>query len=275
MQDISVLNKEIDLNCTENFRLSIQISLNGFSFGINHDAQKEFYVLKYCPFENNRAESLIDNIKLVISMNPLLSKKYKKTKIIIDSEKKTIVPQEFFSKESIGELFSLTNTIDSDEALYYNSLNENIVIFTISNELEQFLKHHFKDCHITSSVIPLINYGVSYNDDYTSIIINKASNTYFDLIICKDNKLILANTYKYHQDIDIAYYTLNSLKMLNLSNCKTIYNGIFDQDSKALTILKNQIPLSEELSIVNNAKELRKNNINTHFANLINSDLCE
>lgn len=275
MQEVSVLNKEIDLNCTENYRLSIQIALNGFSFGINHDATKEFYVLKHYPFDNNRAESLIDNIKLVISMNPLLSKNYKKTKIIIDSEKKTIVPKKFFSKELIGELFNLTNSIESDEAIYYSQYNDHVVIFAVNNELGQFLKNNFTEINITSSIIPLINYGEDHNENCTSIIINKASNSYFDLIICKDNKLILANTYQYHQDIDIAYYTLNSIKMLNLSNCKTIYNGYFGENSEALTILNNQIPFSEELPIVNKTKELRINNINTHFANLINSDLCE
>lgn len=278
MQEISVLNKEIDLNCTENYRLSIQISLNGFSFGIKDDMNNEYLVLKTYLFDNNRSEYLIDNIKLIISTNPLLIKRYKSLNIIIETEKKTIIPKEMFSQENMNESFALSHSINADESLFFNLYKDNMVIvFAINTNLKDFINLHFNKANVISSLNPILHYAINKDDEYYSVIINNVPTSYFDIIITNKEKLILFNTYKYIKEIDIAFYILNSLKNLNIDNkeCKLIFSGEFHNDSETSNLLRKYISIFENLSIINPNKELRKNIIDLHFANLINAELCE
>lgn len=284
MQDISVLNNEIDLNCTENYRLSIQICLNGFSFGIKDDTKDEYILLKHCPYSNNRAENLIDNIKQVLSQNSILKSNFKQTQIIYQAEKKTIIPEKFYSNDSIADIFSITNKLESDEILCINreTSTNNIIVFSIASNLNQLLTDNFNNCNIISSVIPLIKYCTAGKESIdsikTTIIINNYPNNFFDIIIYEKGQLLLANTQQYVKDIDIAYYILNTINSLKLDihNCELIYTGEYQENSQALTILKKQIKHTDRLSTINNnRREFQHTIINNIFANILNLDTCE
>jgi hypothetical protein len=278
MQEISVLNKEIDLNCTESYRLSIQISLNGFSFGIKDDIKNEYLVLKTYVYDRNRLEHLIGNINEIISLNPLLSKSYKSSNIIIECEKKSIIPKDLFSKEHINDTFALSHNLHTNESLFFDTNNFNTVcVFAIQNDIAELINLHFPKANIRSSLSPILYYGLSKDEQYYSITINKVKAHYFDILITNKNKIVLFNTFKYIEDIDIAFHVLNSLKTLGLNNqeCKIIYSGEFDEYSQTSELLKKHINISEEISILSSNKELKKNNIKPHFANLLNAELCE
>jgi len=280
MQDISVLNNEIDFNCTENFRLSIQLCLNGFSFGIKDDANKEFVLLKHCPFINNRSEYLIDNIKHTLEQEPILKRNFKQTQIIYQSEKKTVIPEQFYSNNSVSDLYSTSNKIESNEFLCINKepYSGSIIIFSIASDLHQFLTKTFKNCRIVSSIIPLIHYtAIKEGNTKTRILIDNSPKSFFDIIIYEEEKLLLANTQHYVKDIDIAYYILNTIHTLNIDihNCELIFTGEYKEDSEALSILRKQIRHTGILSIINNRKEFKNTIINNIFANILNTDECE
>lgn len=278
MQDISVLDKQIDFNCTENYRLSIQISLNGFSFGIKEAETNEYWVLKHCQLDNKNPLDLLDNLELFIVMNPLLTKYYKSIKIIVDTEKKIIIPKALFSKEHIRHTFELSHNIQDDESLYYNTDKlDSIIVFAIKNTLKKCLEKHIKNFELCSSLSPLVYYGLKKEEQLYSIIINHTSHDHFDIITCNKNKLLLLNTYKYLKDIDIVFYVLNTLQTLEIDNkeCNIIFSGEFEQESQAMIFLSKHIAKSEKLSILNPPDELQKDNIDIYFANLINSEQCE
>lgn len=280
MQEISVLNNEIDLNCTENYRLSIQLCLNGFSFGIKDDTIDEFLLLKYYPFTNRRAEYLIDNLKLILTKEPILLNKFKNTNIILQSEKKTIIPEKYYSEDSMGEIFNTSNTIGSNELLLVNKEFEtsNYIVFSIAKDLHQFLIKSFKNCNIVSSIIPLIQDHSQINNNYRiNIFIDNATANYYDIVAYDGDKIVLVNTQRYITDMDIAYYILNTIKSINAENCECniILTGNYRDESEAILLLKKQIKSVSFATINKNRKEFKNNEIDNIFKNILNYKECE
>jgi hypothetical protein len=98
--------KKIKTNNLINFEeshLSIQFSLDGFSFCIFHKDSKTFKALYDYNFEesNNSPQKLLENISSIFDNEDLLQKKYHSVNISHINELSTLVPKPLFDKDKI------------------------------------------------------------------------------------------------------------------------------------------------------------------------------
>src|SRR5665647_3181406 len=96
MQDICFIDKSFDPEQSNLYHLSIQISLDGFSFAILDIPKGKYTVLKSTNFFLKRPRLLNMHVREVVSQDELLGLKYKSVEIIYATEKFTLVPQAFF-----------------------------------------------------------------------------------------------------------------------------------------------------------------------------------
>lgn len=279
MQDIYFLDKEFNRNNSENYNLSIQACLNGFSFSIYNPQSGKHIGIKSVFWKNTHQEDFNIKLKNALLSEPLFKCRYKKTTLLYSSKEKTIVPKEYFQEEHISELYSPCQNKESNEILIYNSIDllKSVIIFSIEENLLDFINQHLNHPEIVHYNVPLLQYAMKTNNSLHSNIFINIMDDYFDIIIIENNKGRLINTHLYHSDIDVAYYTLNTLKGLNINpdNCKCILSGIINKESEAIKVLKQYIKHTDYSNTYGDIKFLKKHNIDrAYYANLLNIETC-
>ena len=123
MQEFAFVDETLDLNLTLSYKLSIQVSLNGFSFCIIDPVRNKFIALLHKNFEKNLLlDDLQSLVKNYIDGNELLNKEYKNIKIIWQSIKNTIIPQKYFDDKNLKKYFELSHKLDDLDEIHYKKL---------------------------------------------------------------------------------------------------------------------------------------------------------
>ena len=104
MQRISLVDETFDINFTLEYKLSIQLSLDGFSFSILDQIQNKVIYLYHQELFDAEPEFLLKRIKAIYDESDLLDLPFKKTRIIIVAPNRTsLVPVDFFQKENSAD----------------------------------------------------------------------------------------------------------------------------------------------------------------------------
>ncbi len=279
MQDIYFLDKEFNSDNSKNYNLSIQVSLNGFSFSIYEPQTGRHIGIRNESWEDIHKDNFNTKLKERITSEPLFKYEYRKTILLFVSKEKTIIPGEYFQQENIMQLYSPCENISNADILLYNNIEslKSYIIFSIEKDIYHFINTHFNNPNIIHHCVPLLQFAMKSNNSLHPNIYINIMKEYFDIIVIVDNKAKLINTHTYNSDIDIAYYVLNALKGLNISlnTCKCILSGIVNVESEAITILKQYIKYIDYSNTYGDIKFLKKHNIDiAYFANLLNVETC-
>jgi len=113
-----VTDESFDLNNTTKYSLSIQVSLDGFSFSVRSAEDSKILAFGISPFALD-SEDLIEKLELWFSQHELFAKTYAKVRVILFFSGLTIIPDEFSESTEKNQLTgtiahsSLTGTICS------------------------------------------------------------------------------------------------------------------------------------------------------------------
>jgi len=219
------------------------------------------------------------NLKNTLLNEPLFKHTYKKTTLLYSSQQKTIVPKEYFQKEYISQLYTPCQNLDNNEILIYNSIEllKSVIIFSIDENLFDFINQHLDNPEIVHYNVPLLQYAMKTNNSLHSNAFLNIMEDYFDIIIIENNEPKLINSNSFNSETDIAYYVLNTLKGLNINpnNCKCIISGIVNKESEAIKLLTQYIKNTDYSNTYGDIKFLKKHNINrAYYANLLNIETC-
>ncbi len=207
------------------YNLSIQLSLNGFSFCIVNSKNQ------IITSENNFSEhhlfseqELCEHLTKAFKTKPELQAPFKDVSVIYTNELYTFVPKnlydakhkELYFKFSVKTL--TTDLIYEDVLLLAPIVNLFIPFVNINNYLlDRFSQFNFQ--HHSSLLVDYILKEKKHNESEIVHLFFHAQ--HFDIIISKDSTLILCNTYKKESKEDVLYYLLFTLEQLNLSPNKT------------------------------------------------------
>lgn len=115
------------------YRLSIQFSLDGFSFLVVNPETMQIVEEK-----RNVADleqSFLSWMKIKLASEPLFREKYERVSVAFAPQKYTAVPTLFFKEENKEELFSVVHSLDSSEVLHHERGNEVVMLYAISKDL--------------------------------------------------------------------------------------------------------------------------------------------
>lgn len=109
MQRLSLVDENFDLNFTKEYILSIQVSLDGFSFSILDSVKKKVICLYHQDTFSNEPGFHLKKLNSIYDEVDLLALPYKKTKIYFSTpDKTTLVPIAIFSQELAEDFYRLT-----------------------------------------------------------------------------------------------------------------------------------------------------------------------
>jgi len=251
MPFLELFDETLDINSTENYELSLQVSPDGLSFCLLDTIRNKFVLLRSFEPEENKYFNP-ENIHDLLSKDDFLTRKYKKVNIVLPSLKFTLVPSQLFDPGKKDEYFTFNHNKEDGRSIITNKISDpdTYLIFSESNNILDLTNQFYPGVLPYHHLKPLFNY-ISGNRKNVSVnyIHLHVEREYFNLIIFSSNQLKFCNTYTYRNISDILYFVLNVFKKLEIKQEETIWlSGLtekFDDLSSNLSIYIRNLKFAE------------------------------
>ncbi len=280
MPFLELFDETLDINSTENYELSIQISTQGLSFCLLDSIRNKYVLIRSFDAEENKyfnTDKLID----IISKDDFLTKHYKKVNLVMPSPKFTLVPAPLYDPGKKNEYFTFNHNLEEGNIVQVNKITDPdaFLVFSESKAIIDLMANFYAGVHPCHNIKLLLDHTSlcrkSSNGNYLHIHIER---DFFNLIIFKNNILEFCNAFNYRNISDILYYVLNVFKKLDIKQEETInLSGLtekYDDLSSAFSLYIRNIKFAEPFgnftfSYVFNDTELHR------FLNLFSVANCE
>jgi len=240
MSDL-INDESFEITKTKQYILSIQVSLDGFSFLIVHPDEKRIVAFKSSPLKISGDILLARNLKEWLETEDLLKNQFKNVRAFIFTENFTVVPEEYFGREKHRNLTSSLFDKKGDNYFIENKivdLNANL-FFPVSQDVSTVLNNFFnKKVEILHPVTNLIQTQVESQKRNVSFILS--TKKYFYLVIYRNHKLLLANSFQTQHSNDLVYNAINTFQQLEIARSETeVYlAGSIKQNTEIEALLK-------------------------------------
>lgn len=206
-----------DINNTNQYRLSIQVSLDGFSFLVISVQDKKVLAAKNTLAKISSSKFIARHFNDWIYSEPLFKLQFDSVDLVVFEENFTLIPNDpgliGLSDESVDYMI---NPID-ERQVFLNQV-ENIgasLHFGLLNELVEIVTRFFTKVNWFHPVSLLLNHFPLGEKPNQCILVRVQNHIYF--LLKKRNKLLLANCFMAEQPSDIVYYVLNTFRQLEVS----------------------------------------------------------
>ena len=258
------INNNIEV--TSKRKLSIQFSLDGFSFCTTNTNNE---VLEFSSYTfsktKNSPELVLEKLQDIFKKEKSLQYDFETVTVIHQNNLNTLVPNEYFKEDALKSYLKYsiktiaTDLITFDELDFMNSKNVYVPYVNINNFLFQnFGEFEYK--HYSSVLLEKL-FSIASNDICCYIHVSKST---FDIVIIKNSNLQFFNIFEYRTKEDFMYYVLFTLEQLELSTEETLVSvlGDIEEDSDLFrlmyTYIRNIDFLSSKNAVFNNQKEISK-----------------
>lgn len=269
---------------SENYKLSIQLSLDGFFFCLFNEAQNKFLSIESVTFRNvKNAENFCTLFENYFQNHSWLNLSYKRVNVLFESSNSTLIPTPLYDekeKENYTKLnFSLTDDLEirTDKLANVDAYK----IYTVPIEIIDLLNKLFPGCFLYSHAGILIESLLVLNKNqplHKRCYVN-VRNSYLDIIISEGRKLLYYNSFNYKTKEDFIYYLIFVLDQLKLNpeEIELVLSGYIDKNSKLFELVYKyvrnvsfpQLATSYKYSYIFNDIPAH------HYFNLLNLYLCE
>jgi len=216
---LKLKNNNLALSAKNNYSLSIQLSLDGFSFCIYNGTLEQLEALKTYQIKAKTHKDLLTEIKSIFNKEPLLDFDFKKISVCHVNNLSTLVPKSFFDNTKLNRYLNLSiktlknDYFDYDELTVIDAVNVYIPFVNVNNFLiDKFGSFEFN--HTSSLFIKNIleHSSKSVNANmYIYIFENQ-----LDILVCRAHKLMLYNSFNYKTKEDFIYYILFVAEQLEM-----------------------------------------------------------
>jgi hypothetical protein len=249
--NIELFDETLDINSTENYELSIQVSPDGFSFCLLDTIRNKFVLIRaFEPEENKYFNS--DKINELLSKDEFLTKRYKKVNIVMPSKKFTLIPAPLFDPAKKDEYFKFNHIKEDGNMIVANRISDPdaYLVFSVPKPVNDLINSFYPGVNTYHHIKPLFDHishsRKSANGNCIHIHIERE---FFNLIIFNNNLLKFCNTFNYRNISDILYFVLNVFKNLDIKQEETIYfSGLtekYDDLSSNFSIYVRNIKFAE------------------------------
>ncbi len=205
----------------ENLKLSIQLSLDGFSFCLTDTLQNTIVAIiehNYeKPFANH--QELLTSVQSILSKEPLLNKPFEKVIILHSNNLSTFVPTPLFDKEKAVDYLkynikTLENDYIANDTIQTANITTVYVPFVNVNNYFFDIFGAFDYKHIATLLVESLLDISKHKELQFYVHFQKQD---FQIIVIKDNKLVFYNSFSFATKEDVIYYILFTAEQLQLN----------------------------------------------------------
>lgn len=239
-----------DIEKTNQYKLSIQVSLDGFSFLALQPFEKKIVACKSTPLNISTDKLIARHLKEWLDAEEFFRNDFNEVQIFIFTERFTIIPDECYSEEYSQDLVSVLFDLNNEYSVKKNkveTLNSHLY-FPVHNDITEVLQLFFPKTKCFHPVHTILQIPLHLNKRNGSVLISFKKNFY--LIVKKNNILLLANTFQVSHKNDLVYNVINTFQQLETARAETelFVAGIFS-DEKEISKLLN--PYFENIGPMN------------------------
>lgn len=222
---LELFDETLDINSTENYDLSVQVSFDDVSLTILDTLRNKYVMIR--SYEPDQG-TLFDPVRIgeIISTDDFLMRSFRRVHLITPSPKSTIIPAPLYDEAKREDYFRFNLPVGSDEVVLCNKLREPdaYLLFSVARPVSEIIRAFFRDIEADHQLKPLFRSITEsrrpVNENYIHVHLE---NQYFNLIVFDQNSLRFCNTFNYRSLSDIQYYVFYTLKRINLSQEEIIY----------------------------------------------------
>jgi hypothetical protein len=225
MPFLELFDETLDINSTENYELSVELSAECLSFIVLDTIRNKFIMLRSFQPENSRRYST-EEISEIIGKDDFLTKKYKKVSIIMPSPKFTLIPAPLFDPGKKDEYFSFNHIQPENNLVFNNKLSDpdSFLVYALSRPLYELVRDVWPGSYPFHHLKPMFeHFRESRRNSGENYIHVHVERDFFNLFIFNHDNLKFCNSFNYRNISDILYYILNIFKSMNIKQEETIH----------------------------------------------------
>ena len=228
---------------TNNLKLSIQFSLDGFSFCIsNLENEKDELFTEYLfDTQLKTPEALLEEIKPVFKNDKNLHLDFKNVNVIYRNNLNSLVPIAYFDENNLSQYLNFSiKTLKTDYIAYdtlKNTEANNVYIPYVN--INNYLFQHFGEFEYRHHLSVYIDKLIDLNNekDSKTMYIN-VDHKSFDIVVLKGKELLFSNIFSYKTKEDFLYYVLFVAEQLKLdtNSFNLFISGKINEDSEVFKL---------------------------------------
>jgi len=239
----------LDLENLKETHLSIQLSLDGFSFCIINEFSKE--LIAYAAYEftkkNSSPSKHLEFVENIFSLEKnLLQNNYKSVSVVHYNNLVSQVPKPFFDKDNLASYLQHSVKILANDFIAYDEISntEIVNVYIPFVNINNFLIDTYGSFEFKHNSTVLID-GLlrkHKNSEGNFMYIN-VSYSNLEIAVFKDKKLELYNIFNFSTKEDFIYYILFVTEQLKLNpeEINLILLGDIEKESELYTIVYQYI----------------------------------
>jgi hypothetical protein len=220
---LNLVDPVFDQGHTENYRLSILLKPDGFSFSVL-DPRNITFVALFDYLANPSSvpsmkgiEKFCNVLREYLHSNELLNKEYGSLDLVYASPKVTLVPQGFLSQGNTETYFKFNHNLEAVEVIKDEivPVGEMSAVFAIPTCLARLQEDLFPGIKIGCATTVLIQGLLKANAHILvrQVFVN-VWGAYFDVLVIQGSRLLYYNTFRKQMPEDIVYFVLFVLEQL-------------------------------------------------------------
>ena len=184
--------------------LSIQASLNGFSFSIVCHTQKKLLYFKDIALKISNENLLARHFESFFSEETILQNNFKEVYLNYHSQNFTLIPEHFYQKQIENSITSVLFEENAQSAWINNKVPEvkGELLFSIPENFEQVLNKHLPKVQIIHP-LKLIIEQTGTSDGDPKLLLHFEKN-HFSLALFSQNEMKLINNYSFRHPNDVG-----------------------------------------------------------------------
>ena len=239
-----ITNPNLDFTKLKEQHISIQLSLDGFSFCIYNKRAKEITALTTFEFESKQTvtdRQHLELIKQLFEQEPLLQPAYADVSITHCNKLVSPVPKPLFDKEQLGSYLKYTvKLLENDYITYDDIANTDMVnVYIPFVNVNNFLidKYDVFTYKHSSTVLIETLLKAYKNCEGTFCFVNVLY-THFEIVVLVDKQLKLFNSIDFNTKEDFIYHLLFTAEQLSLNpeEFSLVLLGDIEKESDLYTI---------------------------------------
>lgn len=265
-------NNEIGSLNPEDNCLSIQLSLDGFSFCVYHKIKNIVGAFGIYEFDNNIGSPFkqLESVKELFTKEKLLQLNYKSVFVTHFNNLVTQVPRPLFNKDRLAQYLQYTVKVLENDFIAYDELNnsEIINVYIPFVNINNFLLDTYDSfTYKHSSTVLIENLLNEYKNSEGSFCFVNVTAHNFEIVVIKNKKLELFNFFSFSSKDDFIYYILFTAEQLNLNpeEFELILMGDIEKESELYDVVYQYIR-NVKFYVPNNAAlQLNEMPSHSHF----------
>ncbi len=243
-----ISNNNLDSNKLEEYHLSIQLSLDGFSFCIYNNLENELSCFAVYEFEKRSISPYkhLEFVEELFEKEEVLNLGFNSVSVTHFNNLVTQVPLPFFDKNNMERYLQYSvKVLENDYITFDEIKNSEIVnVYIPFVNINNFLIDKFNSFiykHSSTVLIEkLVHQYKNFEGDF--YFVNVANNN-FEIVVIKNKKLELYNFFDFKTKEDFIYYILFTAEQLNLNpeEFQLILLGDIEKESELYTIMYQYI----------------------------------